>query len=166
MKRETLDGLLIDQALGELPDDVAELLDAYTATDAAAAGRREALRTTLDLTRSLWSRAEPSRPAVVPAFPARAIARALSQRSLLKWMRPAALAACLGLAFAAGWRMKPREPAVAGAPVIRVAAVDTPWRVDRGFWSYQERRAAEPVRQEELVRWSSPLRWPRIGGAS
>lgn len=166
MKRETLDGLLIDQALGELPAEVAELLDAYTASDVAAAARREALRTTLDLTSGLWSRPEPSPLTAIPAFPARAVAKAISQRNVLRWIRPVALAACLGLAFVVGWRMKPREQASVGAPGIRVVAADVPMRGDRGFWSYQERRTAELARHEDVVRWSSPLRWPRTGGAS
>ncbi len=166
MKRETLDGLLIDQALGELSAEVAELLDAYTASDIAASARRESLRTTLDMTCDLWRRAEPARPTAVPAFPARAVAKAISQHNVLRWIRPAALAACLGLAFAAGWRMKPRDQTSLGAPGIRIAASDAPTRVDRGFWSYEDRRTAEPARHEEVVRWSSPLRWPRMGGAS
>lgn len=166
MKRETLDGLLIDQALGELSAEVAELLDAYTASDDAASARREGLRTTLDLTRDLWRRAEPARPTAVPAFPARAVAKALSRRNMLRWIRPAALAACLGLAFAAGWRMKPAEQVFSGAPHIRIAAAEVPTRAGRGFWSYEERRTVEPARHEQVVRWSSPLRWPRTGGAS
>jgi anti-sigma factor RsiW len=51
MKTETLQGLLMDRELGELPPDVVELLEAYLAADPAARHEADAVSRTVRLAR-------------------------------------------------------------------------------------------------------------------
>jgi anti-sigma factor RsiW len=157
MSSETLNQLLADRAVGELPPDVRELLDAYLAREPAAAKRLAELNATVALARRALARASSPAASVRP-FPRDRVRAARHRRAALVWIRPLAMAACVALAFIVG--MKFSRPA-AVAPAAELVAADSGMP---GFWAAASVRSAldQPPREARTVRWSSPLRWPRI----
>jgi len=160
MNPQTLNQLIVDRAAEQMDADVAELLDAYLAHDAAAARRLGEYRDTVSLAaRVLRGDAR----SAVPPFPAARIAAANHRRRAAGWLRPMALAAGLALAFLTGMKWN-RPPQPFDAPAL-VAAVGP----NNSFWAAENVRAAMADRQSvesSKVRWSSPLRWPQTGGQS
>lgn len=162
MNTEKLNQMLVDRAVGELPADVTELLDAYLAHDAPSAGRMSEIRETVGLARQVLAASVPETGKIQP-FPSARIAAARNRRRMAGWVRPLALAACIVLAFLSGTRWN-RAPQPLDARALALAAADV-----SGFWMVSSRRTAAIDRQTSefpKVRWSSPLRWPQVGGQS
>ena len=91
MKKQTLQALLVDQALGELDPMVSELLDAYIAHDSAGPLLRDEIATTLHVaSQTLEQHPEliaHQKETVVPAIPV----SNRSPRPMPAWMRAAAV---------------------------------------------------------------------------
>lgn len=161
MKPQTLNQLIVDRAAEQMDADVAELLDAYLFHDAPAARRLSEYRDTISLAARLLRDDVPT--AAVPQFPAARIAAANQRRVVAGWLHPVAVAAGLALAFLTG--MKWNLPARPFDTPALVAAVEP----TGGFWAADSVRAAMADRrsvESNKVHWSSPLRWPQIGGQS
>jgi anti-sigma factor RsiW len=153
MNPATLDSLLIDRELGELPAPVVELLDAYLTGDPAAAQRAAACRATVDLARRASSAPSPMASAPRPFDPIRlqrahATAVAISRRR--EFYR---LAACLALGAGLGWLLRPEitpKPGVKiGATAIARQAPPASAEPRSTFWSLahlsQGRLASRPA---------------------
>jgi anti-sigma factor RsiW len=173
MKAETLETLLLDRALGELPPEVAELLDEHLAQNAAAAQQAETLAATLRLTRQAVA-GPLEAPRRLP--PWEKLRRAQQrQRWRVRAWEATRLAACVALGLTLGWLghaprsaqtpMLAQTPVVA-APEVTTAPAETPVR----FWSMarlsEAQRArlaptAEPADRYRL-QWDSPVKMPRV----
>ncbi len=129
MKTETLQALLIDHALGELPPDVVELLDAHLAKDDNARVEARRIRETLDLAGE-----------TIRCFPEPGHAAPHGERKLIPWPAPwLGLAASLllaALAAGSGYLLGNRRaaapvatalpsPIPSAAPVV--ASAPLPW---------------------------------------
>jgi hypothetical protein len=90
MNTETLRTLLVDRELGELPPDIAELLDAYIAAVPAARAEAEATARTVSVTRETVQRY----PTLLPEAEKKVI-------PLFLWLMRAA--AVIAIVIAAGW---------------------------------------------------------------
>jgi hypothetical protein len=90
MKTETLRALLVDRQLGELPPDIAELLDAYIAVVPAARAEAEATSRTVSVTRETVQRY----PELLPEAEKKVI-------PVFLWLLRAA--AVIAIVAAAGW---------------------------------------------------------------
>jgi anti-sigma factor RsiW len=164
MNPKTLDALLLDRAAGQLPADVAQLLDAYLAQHPAAAAQGRRYDATVNMIRAASPQSTTARDIQVPPFPAQRIEAARSRRRVVAIVRPLAIAACLGLAFILGGKLaqSPGRP----EPITIAVADAAP---NGGFWAYPAARAAATSPRalaSSPVRWSSPLRWPQPGGSS
>jgi anti-sigma factor RsiW len=130
MKTDTLQALLIDRSLGELPPEVAELLDAHLANNPAARDEARRITETLDLAGETIRRfperghtaQTPNATKLVP-FPAR-------------WLRLAASLLLAALAAGSGYVLGGRRvaamasaplppPTLSAAPVV--ASAPLPW---------------------------------------
>jgi hypothetical protein len=182
MDDETLERLVIDDALGALPDDARALLAGYLESRPPMAARAAAIREAVALARS----ASPGGPhAPLPPFPAERLRRsAAAARRRRLVVRAAAAAACLLLGWAAGRGMAGREstpPASApmdAAPAqtgVRAPSPDrpVPWPPALAsaasshaseFWS--ARRIAEQARRVQpaspRIEWTTPVEQPRL----
>ena len=186
MDKEALERLLTDLAVGELSDDVRDLLSAYLAKDPPAAQLARELQETAHLARRALA-APPPAPAKLPAFPAERLREAQRPRARrLAWPgsvgRGLALAASGVLGLGVGWLMF-RHPG-AGAPVgeprviVRVVergappggAAEIEKRTppdDSGFWSagmLAKRSAGRRRVDSARLMWTSPVEMPTIGG--
>ncbi len=162
MNTETMERLLIDKRLGELPPDTAQLLDAYLAVNPDSA----ALAAEIDTILKLAGRAlePPARVTAedLPPFPAhKAAARGGTNRNW-GWVRPITVAAAIVLAFFLGTRTatSPQLAFTDRSEVIVPSA--NPTSSDEQFWSVN-RYAARRRALQRSVEWNSPLFWPRIG---
>jgi len=164
MKPETLEALLIDRAMGELPAEVAELLDAHLIGHPEAALQAGRLATTLQLARQAVAVAE-EQPRRSPPVASMRQAQARQRRWSLAWGF-ARLAACAVFGLAVGWYGHARRP----SPIIVAASQRESTSDTMGFWSQSslvatlrerqlaESRAFTPYR----LRWESPVKMPRI----
>jgi anti-sigma factor RsiW len=175
MKPETLDALLLDRAIGELPAEVAELLETHLARDPDAARQAEKLAATIQLARQAVAMApeQPRRPLAVERL--RRV-RTWQRRWSMTW-GIARLAASVAIGLALGWygRVLVRgpglvEPAAITRAARAFAATARPEAEtgSRGFWSQSgvwaaaegqqaaERRATSRYR----LRWESPVKMP------
>lgn len=187
MDAETLERLLIDRRLGELPPDAARLLDAYLELSPGERGIGARVETTLELARQAVS-AERSEVGPVPMLSSRALAalhaaqgptiskeaprRGSTLGRVGAWGRRTAVAATIGLAFVLGYLTSggaaPRPfGIVAIAPgESRQAAVHKTAETPEAFWSIERLRKAASDRAPETrprIIWSSPLGHPRMG---
>lgn len=176
MNRATLEQLLIDRRMGELPGEVGELIDAYLAvqpSDAAVALEINAL------IKKSCAALQTSSPTnlPLPPFPAAKVEQALrtafgavspvEQRTQrLQRLRPLAVAAALFLAFLLGTRTATTPDAVTPEPVQLAigdlsspAEVTTFWSVDR----YVTPRSARIDPYRRNLEWTTPIAWPRLG---
>ncbi|MCX7818421.1 MAG: hypothetical protein N2652_04320 [Kiritimatiellae bacterium] len=127
MKPEYLDALLIDRALGELPAEVGELLEAYLEHEPSARAAADS-----------WERFVAEAGAAVRAIPPAPARTARGARRL------AACAAAVALAIAAlaawgPWKLRDRTPAVRGAVW---AAYEVSYDPVAGGFAIVERRNA------------------------
>jgi anti-sigma factor RsiW len=168
MTGETLKRLLLDRAVGALPEDVCELVDAYAAFEPQAAAELAAWRKTVaSADRAL--RDASVEETQTPPFPRRRLAAAAAGRQRLAWAGRLAMAAGIVLAFLVGseWSR------IGGGSVDdsntgpRLAA-RTPDREPAtrdSFWALSTVRAGgsvSPANQVRGVRWDSPLKRPQI----
>jgi len=166
MDTKTLERLLIDQRLGDLPQDVGELLDTYLVLNPEHTGIAEDLDTTIAMARkalqtepSLTSDAMPplsTRSFRVPARP---------QPRWRRWPRHLAVAAGLLLAFFLGSRSVPEQ--VSSSPSHAQITKSSPIKPNTsGFWSFDRLHEAHSDRRPQTtqrIEWTTPLRQPRIG---
>ncbi len=173
MDTQTLERLLIDRALGQLPPDTRELLDAWLAEHPSAKALNQAVEETVTAARSALAESPPS---MVPPFPAKAIGRA--GRLAPGWRmagKAASLAACvlIGVGLHAAWKAESSQDAappeavrivrnVQPIPFAQAAAEpESP-----GFWSAkrleEQARQRRPERGKRVI-WDSPLSTPRLG---
>lgn len=165
MDREVLERLLMDRALGALTPDVAAVLDAYVAMDAAAAARAREFDAAALAARQVLGPAM----AEVPPFPAVRLARIdRTRRQLVLIRNVAGLAAAIVLGVVVGaWGFKPVAP-FAGPGVVQ-ATSRTVAAESGGFWSRERwlaaAQAARPSGHAALI-WESPVERPRLRGES
>jgi anti-sigma factor RsiW len=141
MKRETMERLLIDRALGQLPPDVEELVQTRIDSDPATAAWAGELKETVRLASQVMRTRV---PVVVDRMPITAMRR----REVRKRVFAMAASFLLGAAFAIGsWRLfaPARQPATAivlpDQPVITRAQMPSSPAVENAvrklpFWSY------------------------------
>jgi anti-sigma factor RsiW len=143
MKPETLRALLIDRQLGELPPDVAELLDAYVGAVPAARAEADSVAGTVTTTRETVRRFPDLAPKVEEETEIRVI-------PVFFWLsRAAALIAVAALAGWLGYRAG-QSNALVDKPVVVAHVADH--RFD-GLWAqyqvaYDSRRGTVVVSQE------------------
>ena len=162
MNAATLNQLMVDRAVGELPPDVIELLDAYLPYDARAADQMADVRDTVELAGRVLA-ADTATNFRVRPFPKERIAVARTRGRAMRWIRPLAMAACLGLAFVGGMKWN------RGAGPTREPPSALRGTESAGFWAAATVRAAVLDHQSveaRKTRWSSPLRWPAVGEQS
>ncbi|MBE7508152.1 MAG: hypothetical protein HS101_17960 [Planctomycetia bacterium] len=166
MNREALEHLIIDRRLGELPNDVALLLDAYLHASPDANSTVQEVEATLTMTKQAVHTSS-TNDTTLPSFPSSRIAAAMSDRPrrpshLLRW--PVALAATLALGVFLGTRTKlPTSPRpVQSIPVVfHEVSDDAPG----DFWSLSPRQTTSTSSSTSTkhLEWSSPLNWPVKG---
>jgi hypothetical protein len=179
MDAQTLERLLIDRRLGELPPDSALLLDAYEKLCPEVADSAAQIDATLDAARRAIL-TERTNSTGMPALSNRLTntGRLLPARAgkfvwAVTWGRRAAVAAIIALAFILGHVTgsgRTRE----GGPIMAIAhagagALAQPETATTpgAFWSIERIRKAAGDRAPEArpqVIWSSPLGPPQIGG--
>jgi anti-sigma-K factor RskA len=144
MNPESLRALLIDRQLGELPPDVAELLDAYVEAVPAARAEADAVAGTVTTTRETISRFPDLAPKVEGQTEIQII-------PIFFWLsRMAALVAVAALAGWLGYRAG-QSNAPVNEPAVVAHAADH--RFD-GLWAqyqvaYDSRRGTVVVSQEQ-----------------
>lgn len=172
MKPETLEALLLDRALGELPPETGELLDAYLAQNPAAADRAESYRATTALARQALAAGAPCRAAT--SAPSARVSPC-PWRGVPSWTELSRLAACVALGGVIGWlvpRGGPAEagsvPSVTAAPVAMVSGALDAASSSKPFWSVgalagriDQRATDELADRPYRLRWDSPARMPR-----
>lgn len=173
MKSETLESLLIDRAIGELPSDVAELLTAYLAQDPRAAQRADEFVSTLQHARQTV--AAPKKAILPPLALARfdrvAVRPARKIVWLGEWMK---LAACLVAGGLLGWSVHVLHWEQKSTPTVKATADSHLARRDdllerssttAGFWSIDALAAAHARNQPAphyRLHWTSPLAKPTV----
>jgi hypothetical protein len=177
MEPETLQRLVLDDALGVLSDDVRALVaERVAARGGPAVADAAAWRRTVDLARQAMRQGLPDAPAErLPAFPAARMRREAAALRRRRWAgRIAALAACVlvgvGAGFFAFGRAAPSAPAVAparwvaraGGPAAVPAAVGV-----REFWSIARLAgaAAESPGPDKFTWFSGGAQPPKGGGS-
>lgn len=164
MDTKVIERLLVDRHLGELPDDVAELLDAYIA-DKPEYSR---LHRELDRMLTLAGQALNSPPLAEEPMPALSSHRLSAtppprrQFGMRLWLRTGALAAALALSFILGARTSesPR-----GSTAQHEVLVQAESRHDRnpqaGFWSLSRLQESTSHRQSagktNRIDWNAPF---------
>lgn len=163
MNDQTLERLMIDEALGALPPDVNELLAAYCA-DTAHERQRKAWQQLALTTREAL---QPRTAEAIPVFPAQAV-------RVLRFRRTAAMAlsaaAMLLFGIGIGFHLHIAQPSAAPAvtaqlanpPPVVAAAGGVP-----DIWSSNRLLAVALESKNEgrpQWRWSSPVGQPQIGG--
>lgn len=167
MKPETLQALLIDRSLGEMPAETAELLDAYLAEHPTAAAEAVCLGQTVALARSasLMPACE-EHPLPLPPWrrgPAARLPFASPQ-----WLK---LAACIVAGLAVGWLARAPSPSLTSEPpALRPPIADA--RGDprpagapaAGFWATRTALSPTPERRtgQYRLRWNSLAQRPLV----
>jgi hypothetical protein len=175
MDPETLERLMLDDALGALAEDVRALVMDRVAASGAAA-QAGAYRRTVEAARAALG---PRRRETLPPLPTARLRREAARRRRRRLTgRVAALAACLVLGLGIGYLAFSRAAATAPAPApVRVAqggplipAVPAADSAEAGgaggFWSSRrlvERAVAAGSQEAVRVTWVSPVQNPRIG---
>ncbi len=172
MKPETLEVLLLDRAMGELPPEVVELLETHLTHNPEAARRAEGLASAIQLARQAVAR--------VPEVPRRPLAVGqlrhvqMTQRRRAFIWELVRLAACVVLGLTLGWYGHTAHKATAAATPVPplVAAVGLPPAPEsaKDFWSLANLEAAQRERQPVESRttsryrlhWDSPVKMPRV----
>jgi hypothetical protein len=165
MNPQTLERLLIDAHLGELPPDVSELLDAFLDCHPILVGERDRIRETMDLA----SRA--IRPPLDDAFVLPPLSKQLTapptagHRRFGNWGRYAALAAVIALAFLLGERFNvpsslPSPPLRASDGVALVSSGRGSVRSPvNSFWTLSPRESgiSRPGLDAQHIDWPAPF---------
>ncbi|PTY03761.1 hypothetical protein DB347_21250 [Opitutaceae bacterium EW11] len=169
MKPETLKSLIVDRALGELPPDVGELLDAYLENHPDLAAQAERTGKTTGLARAAMRVPAPSgTPSALPRWKAPDSVFNGAARRL--WLP---LAASVTVGFLAGRFAAPRENGSAPMPqppdLASSASVlaRLPTQGTSALWTVpQPSRAGvqNPVTSDQpyRLRWDSPVKLPHL----
>jgi hypothetical protein len=166
LKRETLEGLLLDHHFGALPTETTELLDAYLEGDPEARMVAGELTATACLARQALAR-EPVAGLPKPRFslPREAVTPLLGARVWSPWF---AAAACLAVGFVLGHStFNNPAPKLNTARVSEtVVGVETTRKTSsNSFWSVNNLRQGtnENARLPAYtVVWDSPLKKPHL----
>lgn len=167
MNPATLEKLLIDRKLGELPTETTELLDAYLAGHAEDEAVAREIDRVLETAHAALN--QPA-DAALPPFPQDRIDRALNRpnrRPSATWLRPLSLAAAIALAFMLGMRMSGQAPT--DADEFRDVVVVAPSPEESSgheFWSVRNfvgGGSVRPARNTKRITWTSPLAKPQAG---
>lgn len=176
MDTETLDRILLDRALGTLPADVAQLLDAYLAVQPEQARHAAAYADTVQTARLAFGGID---AVTLPPFPRERLARLEHTRRQLRWVRNlGAAAALLVIGIGVGGVLQrtlhaPTTPTEPTAPVAErryatnvghVSDADGIWSIARWRAAAAE-RAPAPERRPDYHRESIFSR-PELRGAS
>lgn len=162
MDRATMERLLIDRRLGELPPDTQRLLDAYLQFSPADAAVTEEIDAILDLAAQALRPEPPAAPKELPPFSLpKPITSSPAQPT--RWL---ALAASIALAFYLGTRSAQSPTATLDRPgdIVRLSPVSTAETAE--FWSvakFVSDRARPQTADGARIEWTSPLVWPQIG---
>lgn len=162
MDRDTLEKLLIDRQLGELPSEVAELLEAYLAFRPDRAEAESDVAETLELARRTLKSARPTAEAPVPPLTARPSRHArFAGWGLGAWARRGAIAAMIVFSFALGKRVASTSTPTS-TTLLAGAGVATPAdpKSSESFWSLtrlQQETARRATRSREHVGWTAPF---------
>lgn len=171
---ETLERILFDKSLGELPPDVEALLKAYLQDQPQAVHLAEETERTVNMARSALYSGPQTTPTDLPP-PSFLRAGALADRPKRKphrWLRliPAA-AAMIVLAFWLGTQYSAAP--VAQQPTHQIADARPKPRITTttsgGFWSVARLHRSisqSNAKNHATIRWPGPLRRPRIGEKS
>jgi anti-sigma factor RsiW len=174
MKPEMLETLLLDRALGELPPEVAALLDAHLAQTPDAAIRAAEFADTLQLARTAVA-APRETPRALDLERLRRAHRA--QHSATRRSEILRLAACLALGLGLGWLARTPSPhtviAAATPRPVPVVSVPTPppaaapttrfWSVARLIAEERAQSATENRSDNRFeLHWNSPTKQPRL----
>ncbi len=154
MKPESLEGLLIDQALGELTLEVEELLDAHLAADPVAAQQAAAWAQTWQVARRAAALESDAQLHPPPLAQSRRIDPWSWKAYRAELLR---LAACLVIGVATGWALFATQPARPEAP-SDAKRPTTFWSMTHLAAEYPGPSAPNirPVRYE--LRWKPPVR--------
>ncbi len=179
MNQETLERLLIDRTIGELPEETAELLEEYLRLQPERGELEARVAETVLLANQVLNADEPvvdsTLPPLSPRVRARASSRALSGASPLstrvgRWQRHLAIAAGLLVAFFLGslgslrtsqdtqYHILPMAQGMGGPHSSQVDSSD--------FWSLsrlQADRASHRTDKTQHIKWTGPLTPSGIG---
>ena len=173
MDSETLEKLMIDRALGAMPPDCEILLAAYLETRPDAAAECRTIEQTIELARRALADGSAT---TLPAFPAERLREAQRTDGLWRMTRAAVgIAASVVIGFgmhAVFFPARTPETGTAGSGIVANRGPEKQIEQvseDAGFWSgerLREQAADVPRTGTTRLVWDSPVRVPRIRGAS
>jgi hypothetical protein len=172
MKPEILDSLVMDRALGELPPEVIELLEAHLGQNPALAQRAGELAGALQSVRHAIMVVPGS---ILPPLDTQRMCRAAPPSGARGWLREwTRLAACLAAGAALGWSVRASRPtrddaaeanSVAGSRRAVSGDYTGPASATAGFWNVQAlviARAQDQPAPHYRLHWTSPLAKPTL----
>jgi hypothetical protein len=165
MNPETLERLLIDAHLGELQPEVSELLDAFLDRHPTLAGERDRVRDTLDLAGRAIRPPLDNACALPPISKRLTAPPTAGHRRFGSWVRHAALAASIVLAFLLGERFNvpsPPSSSASHAPSgeALVSSDRTGGRSPAStFWTLSPRESiiSRPESDAQHIDWPAPF---------
>jgi anti-sigma factor RsiW len=162
MTNQCLQRLMMDRTLKELPNDTAELFDAYVQEHPEVVAEMKEIEDSIQLATEALRANQPARSELPPLrIHPKAPLRRL--RPIL-WTGPIGLAACLFLGFWLG-----RQAAVVNEPSgpsgqILVRRIE---KLPEEFWSIRNfAERSESATAQPAIHWTSPLARPEIGDRS
>jgi anti-sigma factor RsiW len=168
MTPEVLQRLLIDHKLGEMSDDVADLLAAYMQMQPDAATEAEEISDTIELARRA-SAPEAELDAPPPMPPGLHLDNRTTSNPVRTWTRAAAVAAAVVGAFFLGSSFSlPPAPTNWTTVVAMSAPAHDSDAEPGGFWSLKRLQHNKPRDEMKTphIEWSAPWLPSRIGGRS
>jgi hypothetical protein len=164
MDAKVIERLLVDRHLGELPNDVSELLDAYIVD------KPEYSRLQRDITKVLTLAGQALEPPMPDETPMPSLSSAAStgaapirlRRSVRTWGRTAALAAALAISFILGNRTSgPTHGPLVGPEIVVRAGGGHADEPGAGFWSLSRLRESASHGQHagttNRINWTAPF---------
>ena len=147
MKKDQLEALIIDKELGELPEEVSSLLDAYLDSQKEARAEAEEIRSALDLTRQTVVESPEMFRAPSPSG-ADIMGRFAVLVSFFR-SRQVAMAFLIVLSAAAGFFLKgnlPSQKAASSPMIVEKPAVESNVDTSKSIWaSYRIDDGGNPV---------------------
>jgi|CXWL01.1.fsa_nt_gi anti-sigma factor RsiW len=167
MNRDTLEKLMIDRRLGELPPESATLLDAYLEMSPADQSTARTIDETINLMKEAVAPIQRNTCAM-PALDATRGTIVKHHSTLRIWAPRLAVAAAIALAFVLGdsrdW-IVPGNQGKKSSPYLTAgrdsSAQDSIWSIDR-------LRSSKSVGEAlgKNITWTSTAAWPQLGGRS
>jgi len=164
MNTKVIERLLVDRHLGELPDDVSELLDAYIADKPEYSRLHRELTKMLTLAEQAVNSPPPNEEPMPMLSPPRSSAtpKPRLRFGLKPWLRTGAVAAALVLAFFLGARTggPTSTPTMQSEMLARVEARHGQ-ETKGGFWSLTRFQQSASRRQQvgkpNRIDWNAPF---------